>query len=180
MATTNRFAKGSGVFTCRICDHRTRSTGRGDNENVTLCAECYDLAVEENHFSDHGGAFYSSAEEMLSIIDAIGKRGSKTEPWDELKRNAEKFLSAVAALDAIPSEPVAPTVAHEVKLAPAPISLAAQSEALEAALHRASSRMIESGGSFAANIGKAYQVADSDNQRKLLAVFPELFDRFAA
>lgn len=39
MRTTNRFTKGSGVYTCRCCSHRTRDTG-GDGVGVELCELC--------------------------------------------------------------------------------------------------------------------------------------------
>jgi len=54
----NRFEVGSGVYTCEVCGKRTRSTGRGDNENVGLCAKCYDEAGEENEHSDRGHEEY--------------------------------------------------------------------------------------------------------------------------
>jgi len=47
----NRFQIGSGCFTCQACKRRTRDTG-GDNQDVGLCAECYDLAGIENTISD--------------------------------------------------------------------------------------------------------------------------------
>ena len=54
---TNRFERGSGLFTCRVCSRKTRSTGRGDNENCRLCVECFELAGIENSFMDgHGDA----------------------------------------------------------------------------------------------------------------------------
>jgi hypothetical protein len=48
----NRFQRGSGCYTCDLCKKRTRSTGRGDNENVGLCAKCYDMAASENSVLD--------------------------------------------------------------------------------------------------------------------------------
>lgn len=40
-------------------------------------------------------------------------------------------------------------------------------------------RNMRNGGSFAAAIGDAYQVADSRNKRRLVDAFGDLFDRFA-
>ena len=48
----NRFEKGSGCFVCSCCKKKTRSTGRGDNENVGLCADCYDKAGDDNAVAD--------------------------------------------------------------------------------------------------------------------------------
>jgi hypothetical protein len=52
MARNNRFAKGSGAYTCSNCGKKTRSTGRGDNEHVGLCADCYDCGGDENAVAD--------------------------------------------------------------------------------------------------------------------------------
>ena len=48
----NRFQRGTGCYTCASCGKKTRSTGRGDNENVGMCAHCYDRAEDENGLSD--------------------------------------------------------------------------------------------------------------------------------
>ena len=48
----NGFQKGSGCFTCCDCKKKTRATGRGDNEHVNLCADCYDRGGDENSVSD--------------------------------------------------------------------------------------------------------------------------------
>ena len=62
-AKRNRFAKGSGCYTCERCTRKTRSTGQGDNEYAGLCAECYDLAGMENEIEDSG-----STQELLAEI----------------------------------------------------------------------------------------------------------------
>jgi hypothetical protein len=54
MRDARRFAIGSGAYTCAMCGRRTRSTGRGDNEHAGLCAECFDLAGEDNQHNDDG------------------------------------------------------------------------------------------------------------------------------
>lgn len=55
-SSSSHFGRGTGVFTCRVCGHRTRQTGRGDNEYVGLCAPCYDYAGWENTHSDNDHA----------------------------------------------------------------------------------------------------------------------------
>lgn len=50
--TTNRFQKGTGCYKCRSCKKLTRSTGRGDNENVGLCERCFDMGGDENAVLD--------------------------------------------------------------------------------------------------------------------------------
>lgn len=84
----NRFARGSAVYACRCCDRNTRSTGRGDNELVRLCAECYDLGGEENHLNDNG-KFYSSKEEILAMIETVVAKGGNAACWAELKAKAQ-------------------------------------------------------------------------------------------
>lgn len=50
----NRFERGSGCYGCRVCKRMTRSTGRGDNELIQLCEECYEVSGLENQISDCG------------------------------------------------------------------------------------------------------------------------------
>lgn len=68
-----RFQAGSGVYVCRSCKHNTRDTG-GDGSGVQLCDLCFDLAGEENHISDSGGATYESKENVRSELAALDKR----------------------------------------------------------------------------------------------------------
>lgn len=68
----NRFAKGSGVYCCRVCNHNTRHTG-GDGASVGLCDLCYDLAGEDNHISDYGRT-YDSAENVKHMLRALDQR----------------------------------------------------------------------------------------------------------
>lgn len=91
MRPTNRFARGSGCYKCRICGHQTRSTGRGDNELVLLCEDCYDLGGEENHLSDTG-KLYRSPKAVLEMIADVARRGDAS-AWDELKVAAGRALS---------------------------------------------------------------------------------------
>lgn len=102
----SHFARGSGVYKCRCCERQTRSTGRGDNENVGLCAECYDLAGEENSLSDNG-EFYSGPNSVLELIRAVGLRGGKASYWRDLENKARKELG-MEPIEA-PAEPKAPT-----------------------------------------------------------------------
>lgn len=87
MRDSRRFARGSAVYACRCCKRNTRATGRGDNEHILLCAECYDLGGEENHLSDNG-KFYSSKEEILRLIADVAAKGGNASCWDELKAMA--------------------------------------------------------------------------------------------
>ena len=88
MKSNSHFARGSAVYGCRCCGRVTRSTGRGDNENVQLCAECFDLAGEENSLSDTG-EFYASKAEVLRLIEAVAAKGGVASHWDHLKTAAQ-------------------------------------------------------------------------------------------
>jgi hypothetical protein len=91
MKTTNRFAKGSAVYTCRCCNRSTRSTGRGDNELLRMCAECYDLGGEENSLND-SGEFYQGPAAVLRMIEAVVAKGGDASNWDHLKTAAQAAL----------------------------------------------------------------------------------------
>lgn len=90
----NRFERGSGLYACKCCKRNTRSTGRGDNELVKLCEECFDLAGEENHYSDSGGEFYDRPENVLAMIASVASKGGDASVWDVMKKNAEAAVAA--------------------------------------------------------------------------------------
>lgn len=89
--TANRFTKGSAVYECRCCGYRTRDTGRGDNEMVQLCADCYDLSGEENHLSDNG-KLYDNPQNVLVMIERVQLRTGRTALWNDLRDQAFKQL----------------------------------------------------------------------------------------
>lgn len=91
MKASNRFTRGSGAYQCNCCGRITRSTGRGDNENADMCAECYDLAGEENSLLDTG-SFYSSPDSILDMIDFIATKGGDASVWEDLKNKAISAL----------------------------------------------------------------------------------------
>lgn len=79
--TRNRFQHGSGCYTCRMCKCQTRSTGRGDNENVQLCALCFDLASIENAIMDECATpeMLTEAQALIAKIKAKGGKVDETE-----------------------------------------------------------------------------------------------------
>lgn len=87
VGNASRFQRFSAVYACGCCDRATRATGRGDNENVKLCAECFDLAGEVNSLSDTGD-FYESVDNVLAMIAAVADKGGNAAVWDELKAKA--------------------------------------------------------------------------------------------
>lgn len=76
MKTTNRFAVGSGVFACGCCGRKTRSTG-GDNDDLGLCEQCYDLAGYSNSVSDHGADSLTQRDrdEIASLLLELKTKG---------------------------------------------------------------------------------------------------------
>lgn len=94
--TANRFTKGSGMYACRCCKRNTRDTGRGDNEGVQLCADCYDLAGEDNHLSDNG-KLYDTPQRVLCMIENVEKLGGDASCWAALRTQAFKELGINAA-----------------------------------------------------------------------------------
>jgi hypothetical protein len=60
------FGKGTGCYTCACCQKKTRSTGRGDNENVGLCAGCFDLASLDNHHRDNCSSHVAEQNDVVS------------------------------------------------------------------------------------------------------------------
>ena len=85
---TNRFERGSAVYQCNCCGRSTRSTGRGDNELLRLCAECYDLGGEENSLSDNG-KLYDSPQNVLGMIRFIEEKGGDASSFADLKAFAK-------------------------------------------------------------------------------------------
>lgn len=93
------FTKGStNLYTCRICGHRTRPTGTGDNDGVQLCVDCWDLAGEENSHNDNG-EFYCNPAEVLNTIQRIVDKGGDASRWDEVKKLAQAALNPTPAAE---------------------------------------------------------------------------------
>lgn len=93
MKATNRFAKGSGAYKCRCCGRGTRSTGRGDNENVLMCVECWELAGYENAVSDCGAESLSDADkaEIKRMVSKVIEKGGVNK-FDGLLKDAGVVL----------------------------------------------------------------------------------------
>ena len=49
--TNSHFAKGTGVYTCHSCGHKTRETDP-DAAGLHLCAYCYEAGGEYNRYLD--------------------------------------------------------------------------------------------------------------------------------
>jgi len=83
-ARNSRFQKGTGLYECKCCGHKTRSTGQGDNEHVGLCTVCYDLAGEENHLSDNG-TFYGSKGDITGLLKVLDSRNPSNKLFPEVR-----------------------------------------------------------------------------------------------
>ena len=72
---------GKSTYTCRICDHRTRETGLGE-QDVELCAACYDLCGYQNSQSDDGvEQLRSEKANIQALINEVFKRGNGDAGW---------------------------------------------------------------------------------------------------
>ena len=69
------FTKTSRVYVCGCCGRKTRSVGNGDNENVGLCVECYEIGGIENEIAD--GCCPVSEEESIAEIKILAERIAK-------------------------------------------------------------------------------------------------------
>ena len=65
MKTHNRFAKGSGCFSCRCCGKKTRNTG--DNGGCGLCPLCFEISSCENTLSDNGWGTFGDLAHCKTI-----------------------------------------------------------------------------------------------------------------
>jgi hypothetical protein len=66
---------GRGVFTCAICERRTRETTQGSTDS-SLCAQCWELAGYENQKSDDPDSWTVADQQAVHrLIDEAIKRG---------------------------------------------------------------------------------------------------------
>lgn len=86
-----KFRRGETTYTCRTCQKRTRNTG-GDEFQVGLCVNCYDLAGCENYLNDNG-----ELNQFSRIL-----AGSIFISRPELK---EKFPEVAEAVEKYPGRP---------------------------------------------------------------------------
>lgn len=98
-STTNaRFQKGSGVYTCRCCGHKTRDTG-GDGSDERLCDLCFELQGEVNHLSDTGELYGPDVAGLMGQLNSRNGLGTAQRLFPELwaKLNPEVVAPAPAA-----------------------------------------------------------------------------------
>lgn len=70
----NRFATGTGCYTCRICGRKTRKT-EPDAAYQKACAQCWEVAGLENEQSDYGdpdGRIQRQIDELNAEIVTLG------------------------------------------------------------------------------------------------------------
>ena len=78
MRNLNRFAKGSGCYTCNVCGYRTRKTG--DGANVGVCELCYEIGGCENTMADNNpeSEEYKDAErDLITLNRKLAERNKK-------------------------------------------------------------------------------------------------------
>lgn len=75
-AKNSRFQRGSGMYACVSCKRNTRSTG-GDNAELRLCEECYEIAGLENAINDHGDPEGMHAASIEQLKAQCREKGGK-------------------------------------------------------------------------------------------------------
>lgn len=73
---------GKSTYTCRICNHLTRETGEGE-QDVLLCAPCFELCGYENMISD-GDIAHVRKDIVEDLIEYIEKRGYGDAGWRDI------------------------------------------------------------------------------------------------
>lgn len=68
-ARNSHFQRGSAVFTCRSCGRKARDTG--DNGQLTLCTECFELSGYTNSLSDRGSLDVADLRTIQGYLDAL-------------------------------------------------------------------------------------------------------------
>lgn len=95
MSNASHFKRGTGVYQCHVCSRQTRATGRGDNENAGLCAQCYELAGIENAISD-GDDPSEWRDTIMGLLGELTRKGIDTrEVWGD--------LATAAGVEAVPA-----------------------------------------------------------------------------
>ena len=69
MFQRSRFKRGSGAYPCRNCGRGTRDTG--DNGDLRLCPQCYDLSGWVNQRSDYGPLTGRDAQEAERLLKEL-------------------------------------------------------------------------------------------------------------
>jgi hypothetical protein len=105
---SNRFTPGTAMYACRNCGRQTRDTGRGDNDGVKLCVQCYELAGYENQQMD-GREFSDSDKHTINeylrqLSTFIGRKAYDLHP------------ELVAAVTAAPNNGINPEKATKATL----------------------------------------------------------------
>jgi hypothetical protein len=85
-ARNSRFQQGSGVFECQCCHRPARDTG--DNGQLKLCSQCFEIAGYENTLSDHGELQPSEAahvrEQFNQLTQLLGSASKARDTAEEL------------------------------------------------------------------------------------------------
>jgi hypothetical protein len=74
--TTDRFAKGSGVYTCRLCTRKTRQTDP-DATAAKCCTQCWEISGIENEVEDGCITAEEGAARIAQLNAEITAKGGK-------------------------------------------------------------------------------------------------------
>ena len=91
MEKRNRFARGSGVYQCRICKRQTRLTGDASAADANMCDDDWELAGIYNAYQDEGiNGITDYADEIRARTANIVAKGGT------LDGDAQELLNAIA------------------------------------------------------------------------------------
>jgi hypothetical protein len=70
----NKFAHGSGCYTCTVCGRKTRQTNP-DAAGLRQCAECYEVGGLENAVSDGHDTDGKMQARIVELNEVIKSKG---------------------------------------------------------------------------------------------------------
>jgi hypothetical protein len=88
----SHFKRGSGMFPCRVCQRNSRNVG--DNGDVQLCEQCYELAGLDNVRTD-GQLTDSDKQAITSYLGELASRVGTDKAnacWPELAHVAQGWV----------------------------------------------------------------------------------------
>lgn len=101
MSSHNRFARGTGCYTCESCGRKTRQTDVNSGSDWKVCADCFELAGYQNGISDNGpldaADYVDHARNHARTVYAKGGRLDWNESfWAETGARAQAELHELA------------------------------------------------------------------------------------
>jgi hypothetical protein len=68
----SKFERGKGVFSCEVCERKTRG---GTGSNVRMCSQCYDVSGMENECQDELVTWADARQRALPLLRDCERKG---------------------------------------------------------------------------------------------------------